>query len=262
MAILATYNERRFIGNCIEHLHAQGIDVYVCDDGSTDETMKIAEQHLGRGLIGIEQLPRPEGGTFDLAAQLSRKEELTREIDADWFMHMDADEIRLPPPGQATLADAFAAADRNGFNAVNFVEFTFVPTREEPDHDHPRYLDTLRSYYAFSPRFPHHLKAWSTNDPVDLVSSKGHNVSFPGLRMYPVSFPMKHYLFLSAPHAIEKYVNGREGRRADSWRTHLTESTVDLLSQSELQRADRGVELDASRPRARHYLADRLQTRL
>jgi hypothetical protein len=98
--------------------------------------------------------------------------------------------------------------DRLGYNAVNFLEFTFLPTREAPDHDHPDFRQTLRTYYPFAPFYPHQLKAWKSSaapEP-ELASSGGHKVRFPGLRMPPEAFPAKHYLFLSLPHAVEKYV--------------------------------------------------------
>src|SRR4051794_9657585 len=38
LAIIATYNEERFIGGCIEHLESHGVDVYVCDNYSDDAT--------------------------------------------------------------------------------------------------------------------------------------------------------------------------------------------------------------------------------
>jgi hypothetical protein len=60
-------------------------------------------------------------------------------------MHADPDEIRLPHRSDLTLAEAFAEADAQGYNAVNFQEFTFMPTREAPDHDHPHSKQTMPS---------------------------------------------------------------------------------------------------------------------
>lgn len=132
VALIATYNERRFIEPCLRHLGEQGIDAYLIDNCSTDDTVAIAEHRLGRGLIGIESFPRGEGDIYDWRSLLTRKEELARELDADWFIHLDPDEIRLPPSSTQTLVQAIEAADSEGFNAVNFVEFTFVPTRDDP----------------------------------------------------------------------------------------------------------------------------------
>ena len=67
------------------------------DDGSTDETLDIVHARLGDGVIGVE---RSEGGdgTFRLRRQLARKEELAATLGADWYVHLDPDEIRLAPP--------------------------------------------------------------------------------------------------------------------------------------------------------------------
>jgi glycosyltransferase involved in cell wall biosynthesis len=261
VALIASYNERRFIGQCLEHLREQGVESYLVDNGSTDGTVGIAERFLDRGLIGIEELPRD--GVFDLRRQLRRKEELASELDADWFIHLDVDEVRLPPPGGGTLAGALARADRDGYNAVNFHECTFVPSREEPDHDHPEYQRTMRSYYAFCPTFPHQLKAWkaAAAPRPNLVATGGHRVAFPGLRMHPKSFPMRHYLFLSIPHAVEKYVErsyaeAEVERGWHGWRATLRAEDIRLPSRSELRTAHPGEELDGSDPRRRHFIAD------
>ncbi len=256
VAILAAHNEERFIGRCLDQLAAQGVESYVIDNDSTDATREIAESRRGRGVIGCERIAR--NGVYSWRPILARKAELACELDGDWFMHADPDEVRLPPPGQATLAAAFAEAEEAGANAVNFQEFTFVPTREDPDHDHPRFEETMRWYYPFLPAFPHRLNAWRRQPvPVDLASTGGHRVEFPGLRMHAVSFPMRHYLFLSLPHAIEKYIektyDPAEVARGDHRaRAALTADAITLPSRDELREYRGDEKLDASDPLVRH----------
>jgi hypothetical protein len=108
------------------------------------------------------------------------------------------------------------------------------------------------------PAFPHRLNAWKRQpSPVGFRTSAGHVVDFPGLRMHPVSFPMRHYLFLSLPHAIEKYVDKvydpkeveRGHHRA---RAFLTPDAITLPRQADM-RPYRGDErLDATNPLTRH----------
>lgn len=260
LALLAAYNEERFIAPCLEHLFRHGIQAYLLDNCSTDATVSIAERYLNRGLIGIETLPRK--GTYDLVLLLRTKERLAAELDADWFMHMDVDEFRLPPPGYDRLALAIQAVDAAGYNAVNFLEFTFIPTRESPNHDHSRFLETMRWYYPFLPSFPHQLKAWKRQPvPVDLVTLGGHRVNFPGLRMYPGSFWMRHYQFLSAEHAFKKYAQidfepSALARGFHTWRTEVTREKITLPSEAELRRYTSDDKMDSTHPWKQHYLAD------
>jgi hypothetical protein len=265
VALIASYNERRFIGGCLEHLDEHGIEAYLIDNCSTDETVAIAERFLGRNLIGIEEQPR--SGTYDWRDLLRRKEELAGELEADWFIHLDPDEVRLPPRGGGTLAEALAAVDAEGYNAVNFLEFTFIPTREAPDHDHRGFRRTLRTYYPFQPQRVHRLTAWkadgtSTAATPDLVSSGGHRIGLPEVRMYPRDFPMKHYLFVSVAHAIEKYVDRdydpdevKSGWHG--WRATLTPADVLLPSAAELRLARFEDDLDPRDPRGTHWLESR-----
>jgi glycosyltransferase involved in cell wall biosynthesis len=256
--MLQVFNERRFVGGCIEHLHEQGIGVYLIDNESTDETLAIAERYVGRGVVGIETLPRGEEG-FALRAQCERQEQLAQTLDADWLIHHDADEIRVSPRRGQTLAQAIEQADADGYNAVNFLEFTFVPTRESPDHDHPDFQRTMLWYYPFLPTFPHRLNAWKRQDgPVELGT---HRVQFPGLKMAPESLYMKHYLYLSRAQALEKFVQRDYSPQEvagglHGWRARLRAEQIELPSESELRRYVSDEELDPSEPRTRHLLEE------
>jgi glycosyltransferase involved in cell wall biosynthesis len=266
IALVATYNEQRFIASLIEHLFQQGVEVYLMDNCSTDDTVAIASQYLHKGLVGVETLPRQ--GCFSLTDQLMRKEQLAASLDADWLMHIDADERHYAPSKYKSLANAFAEAENQGFNAVNFMEYTFVPTREQPFHDHPRFADTMRCYYPFAPFLPHRLNAWKKQDgPVDLVSSGGHVMSFPGLSQFPESFIMKHYMILSMAHVEEKYCAlqfGAEDKKK-GWGYPRVDMTVDMIqfpSEAELYVVHSGGELDATNPRNRHFWADEYDRRM
>jgi amino acid adenylation domain-containing protein len=258
VAMLQVYNERRFLAACIEHLREQGVGVYVIDNESTDETPAIAERYLGSGVVGIETLGRE--GVFALRAQCERQEELARTLDADWLIHHDADEFRASPRRGQTLAEAIAEVDEAGFDAINFHEFVFVPTREFPDHDHAAFQRTMRWYYPFLPTFPHRVNAWKRRDErVDLQSTAGHIVRFPGQRLAPESLFMRHYLYISLEHALEKFVRRRfaADELADGWfgwRDNVTEETITLPSLAELRSYVGDHLLDPSEPLTRHLL--------
>jgi glycosyltransferase involved in cell wall biosynthesis len=256
VAIIATYNEERFIRGCLEHLFANGVEAYLCDNESTDRTVEIARSHLGRGLRGIETIPRD--GTYRWRKILARKQQLAAELTADWFLHLDPDEIpQSSHPGQ-TLAEAFAAADAVGYNAIEFRELTFVATREAPDHDHPEFRRTMRWYYPFAPRPLHLVRAWKRQPKVDLVRTGGHQASFPGRRISPQPLFLRHYLVLSREHMVRKYRSRRYDAREvqdgwHGWRARLP-GTISLPSQAELRFTAGDADLDPSAPRRRHFI--------
>jgi len=258
VALLATYNEERFVGGCIEHLAGQGIETYLIDNASTDATVGIAGRF---DLAGFETALRDD--VYAWRPLLKRKEVLAETLDADWFIHLDADEVRLPPRSGVTLADAIAEIDVLGYNAINFQEFTLVPTIEAPDHDHSRFQETMRHYYAYFPGRPDRLNAWKRQDArVELAASGGHQVSFAGINVYPDSFPMRHYLYLSAAHAVSKYVERvyDPGEVESGWhrrRAALRAEDVTLLSQAELKETNADDDLNVSDPVSAHPLFGR-----
>jgi glycosyltransferase involved in cell wall biosynthesis len=257
VAIIATYNEERFIGGCIEHLLANGVEVVLCDNESSDGTRAIAAQHLGHGVRAIETIPRD--GTYRWRHILARKEQLATEIQADWVMHLDADEIPESSRVGQTLAEAFAEAEAAGGNAVEFREATFVATAEDPDHDHPEFRRTMRWYYPFAPNPLHLVRAWKRQTHVDLLSTGGHQATFSGRRIAPVKHLLRHYLVLSREHLLRKYVHrqydqGEVRRGWHGWRAHLTTDDLALPSQTELQFLAEGATPNFSSPRSRHFL--------
>lgn len=256
VAIMCVFNEERFIAASLDHWQSHGIHVHLIDNESTDRTVAIAKQYHGGCLLEIEHLPR--NGVFNFEAILKRKEELAHSIDADWFLHVDADEFHQPWSSSLTLHDALVEVDATGFNAANFLELTFVPTKEYPDHNGPNFQETLRTYYPFLPAFPHRLNAWRKQaEPVNLHKTAGHKVRFPGLSMYPVSFLMRHYLALSRDHAISKYKNRRHPEAAlkkgwHRWRNETPSDRIVLPSREELRQWNPGMPPDTSNPRKFH----------
>jgi glycosyltransferase involved in cell wall biosynthesis len=260
VAILATYNEERFVGNCIRNLVSQGASIYLIDNHSTDATVPIAVKAAGNALIRMESFPRD--GTYRWEPILKRKEQIANSLDADWLMHVDADEIHLPPFGSPTLAYAFEEAEKAGYNAANFVEFTFVPVAESPDHDQDKYLDSMRWYYPFRPSESFLTRAWKQQDGgVELAWSGGHQLRFHGLNIDRRSFRMKHYMFVSVDQLVRKYIQRRydpsEIKKGwHGWRANLDPKNILLPIASQLRCTISDDDLDLSNPRTTHYLAD------
>ena len=175
VALLATYNEERFVAGCIEHLRRQGIETYPIDNESTDGTIEIAG---GFDLAGFETAPR--SGVYAWRPLLERKEALAATLAADWFVHLDADEIRLSPRSGVTLAEAIAEVDALGYNAVT------SRSHVRPDEGGPRSRPSAlpgddASLLRLLPRPTDRLNAWKRQDtPVELAESGGHRCRSQG----------------------------------------------------------------------------------
>ena len=215
IAIIAAYNEADIISPVIGHLVENGVDVYLIDNHSTDDTVMEASRWLAKGLIEIEKFPkvRPDEGNhlFDWTALLRRKEELAEELEADWFLHHDADEVREAPWPGVSLRDAIRWVDRLGYNCIGFRVFHFPPTDDafEPGSD-PR---THFSYWKEPEDFDRsQLKCWKAGRPVSLVPSGGHEAAFPNRNVFPIPFLMRHYPIRSQEQGRRKVFEERKGR--------------------------------------------------
>lgn len=204
IAIFCLYNEEKFIGCALDHLQSQGVESYILDNESTDRTRPIVEQYRGRGVIGIETLPRH--GLFELGKILRRVEQLHHELRGDWYLWHDADQFRSAPNPYGTLAEGIGAIDRQGFNAINFDVFDFMPTSAEEDFEEGRFLREMKYYYYFRPRPDHQVKCWKNfGQPINLRASGGHCISFMDRAIAPISFIQRHYIAISRRQLIEKY---------------------------------------------------------
>lgn len=204
VALLSVRNEELYLARCLEHLYTQGIETCVIDNASTDRTLEIAKSYVQQGVCRIEHLPY-EGG-FDLIEILRNEEKLANDIHADWFIHHNADEIREAPYPYRTLLEGIEDADRQGYNAIDFDEFDFLPCSEDEAYEGTDYVAEMQYYYFFKPRSLLRINAWKkSSDKVDIVHSGGHAVKFAGRKIFPVNFVLRHYIFLSKTHAIAKY---------------------------------------------------------
>ena len=227
VAILAAYNEADIIATVVGHLVDQGVDVYFIDNGSTDGTLAAVEPWIGKGVIGTEHFPgtpSPDGEIplFNWESILRRKEAIAREIDADWFIHHDADEFRESPWRDRSLVEAIELVDRAGYNAVDFAVLNFWPT-----HDDFRAGDDVRTafhHFQFGEHYDRvQIKCWKkTTEAVDLASVGGHDVVFPGRRIFPIRFVLRHYPIRGQSHGERKVFSERRTRfdpaeRARGW---------------------------------------------
>nr|WP_246429814.1 glycosyltransferase family 2 protein [Prosthecomicrobium pneumaticum] len=255
-AVVGARNEEIYIRSCLRGLIGEGLGVVLIDHGSEDATVRIAREFLGRGLLDI--VPMPWRGTFSMQALLRLKEEVIAGLDHDWVLHIDADEWPMTPDAGESLLDFIAAADRDGYNCVNFDEFCFLPLAGDcyrEDHK-----DRMRDYYFFEPQWPRLMRGWKRGTGLSPVASGGHVLRGGDVRRCPESLVLRHYLVLSDDHAVRKYVGRRFAqdeldRGHHHSRTMITATNCRVRGSEAMRRLPEpsARTFDRSAPVARHY---------
>jgi hypothetical protein len=120
-----------------------------------------------------------------------RKAQLASELDADWFMHHDADEFRDSPWPGLSLSEGIALVDRLGYNAIDFALMNFLPVNHE--HGGPGDQQRLRHYEPGRWWDEPQITCWKKTPVVDLATSGGHEAQFPGREIFPIRFLLRHY---------------------------------------------------------------------
>ncbi len=225
--------------------------------------MRIVDTFSSRGLMGVADMS-DDGEYFNLSRTLEFKSSICRTVAADWFIHADADEFRTSNRAGESLADAITRIDREGYNAINFQEFTFISTHEQPEHQPASFLQTMRSYYPFLPQPLHRLNAWKNQgQSIDLVTDGGHRVHFADRKVYHESLHLRHYLYISRNHFVAKYKHrihqGQELEKSwHGWRERADETMFYCAPAASLRSYDpeRPWLMDASSPLTRHMLEE------
>ena len=257
VALLAVRNEEYYLERCLMYLYEQGIETCLIDNGSTDRTLEIAQDYLYLGIFRIEHIPFT--GIFEWVKILEHKCRLAKEIDADWFIHHDADEIREAPKPFANLVEGIKDADEKGYNAINSDEFVFAPTSEKEAFEGKDYLNEMKYYYYFKPDVLHRVNIWKkTGANVDLASSGGHSVMFANRHIYPKNFILRHYILLSKGHAMEKYgkrnYDPKElAKGMNVKRARFNPENVIFPNKEDLKRVSGAGEWDLSDPWTGHF---------
>ena len=198
-AIISAHNEGDVIYHVIGDLIHQGISVYLLDHRSTDNTVSEASPWLGKGLLHIETFPddshyaEENKSLYIWRDILKRKTELAAQLDADWFIHADADEFRESPWPGLTLRESFYVVDRLGYNAIDFELLNFRPIDNsfKPGKD---VREFLKHYEGFEDYNTRQVKAWKNlRLQIDLITSGGHDICFEGRNVFPVRFIHRHY---------------------------------------------------------------------
>jgi len=215
LAFMNTYNEADIIGESVAALLAQGLDLFVIDDGSTDGTAEILEKlAASNDRITLARHADPIRNQYDNDRLLQQKMEQARRAFLDgytWMIFVDADEIRQSPWPDISLAQAFAHVEALGYNAVDFTVLDFRFLKDDFPGTGP--FEKHMRYFEFGSRPGHfvQIKAWrhAAEREVDAIPSGGHNACFPGRRVFPLKFLLKHYPLRNPSQASRKIFQDR-----------------------------------------------------
>lgn len=214
IAFMIVYNESDVFEASLDALNSHGVEAYVIDNWSTDGTYEMARERVGRGVTGVERYPQDEAPEyFDLKSLLVRVEALVGELDGDWYIKHDADEVREGPWPGIPLRDAIWMADVAGYNCLDFTVLNFRPV----DDSYVGGADLVDQFEWFEfGRNPGHFKQWKAwknfGQEIDYARFGSHSISFPGLKVFPYKFLLRHYPIRSQSHGERKVFAERQSR--------------------------------------------------
>jgi hypothetical protein len=201
-AIVGARNEVDYLQILLPLLARQGIDVVIVDNESAAESAALYSHFANNPIIRVKYLPYL--GYSSMFNLIATKEKICGEIDHDWVIHHDADEIMEHHTPGKTLRQAIEDADRAGYTALNFDEFVFLP---KPDENYAgrNYYKELSRYYFFEP-FKNRLnRAWKRNINLT-VTEGGHKLAGSDLSIAPRNHVLRHYIALSQEYVLQKYL--------------------------------------------------------
>ena len=233
-ALMAVYNEADVVLEAVTRLIEHGVDVHLIDNASSDGTAQQVAHLVGRGVTHIETVRFTEDGreVYDWTALLKLKEQRARELGYDWYLHVDADEIRLPPWPGVSLREGLDRVAFDGYQLVNFKLYNFRLTAQTVLPQPCTSFEAAMPLYSATERFnQRQVKAWCAHPQADLAALGGHHVRLPGGRVYPTRFIHKHYPVRSLEHGQRKIMSERKARfskaeKARGWHVqydHLAE---------------------------------------
>lgn len=198
-AIVAIRNGAFYFSRLCQHARTNGFSLAVIDNQSEDNLQQLIKQNLD---VIETSVMLSYDGKFDLVKQLEAKASVAKNLDADWIIHLDVDELLFSNTKDETLQVTLSRIHDAGFNAVNFDEFVFLPIQRLKPYNAKNY-HTMNWYYFFEPK-PNRLIRAFHNTLTTQVTSGGHNVE-GDLKLYSESMIMRHYMFENRRHAQTKY---------------------------------------------------------
>jgi hypothetical protein len=233
-ALMSIYNEEDIIEESVSKLIASGVDVYVIDNGSTDKTIEKISHLVGRGVVEIKTLHTEEDNkkVYKWELILEQIEKISKILMYDWFIFVDADEIRYSPWPGYSLLEGVERVNNEGYNLINFKLFNFRVN--EKTVSAKEFENSLTHYSKPEENTSIQIKAWKKTEIINITQYGGHIASVPNPKLYPVKFIHKHYPIRSIEHGFKKLRNERlniysEEEKNKGWHLHYSDVNFETL---------------------------------
>jgi len=127
--IHTSYNELFLLKYKLEHCIANGVELFVIDNMSTDGTAEwLKENNVAHSFIDTND-------SFDLRPLLVEMTKKIHQIKPDWFIYTGVDMFHVT---ENSLHDAISEVDSKGFNRITMDQYTFERTEgQEEFTDNP-----------------------------------------------------------------------------------------------------------------------------
>jgi len=205
VGMIPVYNEVDIVGQVIEHLTEQGVNLVMVDNGSTDGSFEVIRRYLGRGVLSVERLATEK---FEMSLLWRRLHKMMLEHEPDWTFRCSADEFLESPYRGLTLAKAIQLEAERGHNLIQFNNFEFFPT--EKDCDDPE-IDVRKRLRYYSWHDDNQYLCWKVHPNMNPEKSVHENGFADGTNanVSPNKFVLRHYKIRSYEHGLRKIFHER-----------------------------------------------------
>jgi glycosyltransferase involved in cell wall biosynthesis len=200
VVMLSVHNEADILGEVIENLLAQELEIVALDNGSDDGAYEICAGHRDRGDLELERWT-PDG--IDLDRLTRRLYGLALRRPADWMLWSDGDELLQAADPRRTLRQVIEEADAAGANLIQFDRFDFFMTGS----DDPGETSITRRLRHYSWQGDFNYRAWRYTPGIAAAPSLAHMPLFPPAqryRIHPEKQVLRHYPYRSPAQARAK----------------------------------------------------------
>jgi len=201
--MLPVYNEQDMVGEVIEHLLSEGLDLVVLDNGSTDGSYEVCKKFAEKGLVTLEQY---SSSSFNWPLLLRMLYDMALKKNPDWLVRSGQDEFLESGISNVSLKEAIVKEDEKGCNLIQFDVFEFFMT----DADNLQAKSTRERFPYYSWQNEDQYRAWKYHPGIRVEDAGGHYPIFPRHIKYKIAnrkFVHRHYRYRNKQQAIKNHLD-------------------------------------------------------